>query len=210
MVYGLQIDRSLILGYLIEVHTDHCPLVWLLQVSNPNSRIARWQTLISEYNITATYTPGRENVIADFLSCMKEQKSMKWTSDDSLVTTSKEMPEMVNTSNDPEGKPEMDCGASGATTEMTNTSAERSVLIALLRTHTRGNPHKERHSYDENEGDMRICWDVSRIKELQEEQTNYALVKELLKMKGPLVKLGDASRNERSWKRGFEGAVVRR
>ena len=48
--YGLKINR-LCLGYPIMVHTDHRPLVWLLTTSNANSRIARWQLLVAEFDI---------------------------------------------------------------------------------------------------------------------------------------------------------------
>ena len=68
IVWGLQTNRCLILGYEINIHTDHRPLVWILEKSHPNSRIARWQILVSEYNITTKYIPGKENVVADFLS----------------------------------------------------------------------------------------------------------------------------------------------
>ena len=38
----------------------------------PNGRIARWQTLISEYNFSIKYMPGKEKVVADFLSRMNK------------------------------------------------------------------------------------------------------------------------------------------
>lgn len=40
VVYGLQINRPVILGYPVEIHTNHRPLVWLLQVVSPNGSIA--------------------------------------------------------------------------------------------------------------------------------------------------------------------------
>ena len=72
--YGLQVNRPLCLGYHIEIHTDHRPLVWLLKVASPNGRIARWQTLLSEYDFGIKYIPGKDNIVADFLSRMKRQE----------------------------------------------------------------------------------------------------------------------------------------
>ena len=68
ILYGLQLNRPLILGYPVEIRTDHRPLVWLLQVASPVGRIARWQTILSEYNFSVSHIPGKENVVADFLS----------------------------------------------------------------------------------------------------------------------------------------------
>ena len=45
IIYGLNMYKTLCLGYPIIVHTDHRPLVWLLITSNANSTIARWQLL---------------------------------------------------------------------------------------------------------------------------------------------------------------------
>ena len=72
VVYGLQINRPLILGYKVEIQTDHRPLVWLLQVATPNGRIARWQTLLAEYDFDIKHIPGKTNVVADFLSRMAD------------------------------------------------------------------------------------------------------------------------------------------
>ena len=41
VIYGLQVNRPLCLGYHIEIHTDHRPLVWLLSKATPSGRIAR-------------------------------------------------------------------------------------------------------------------------------------------------------------------------
>ena len=66
-------NRSLILGYQVEIRSDHRPLTWLLKVKTPSGRVARWQTLLSEYDFTVQYIPGRENIVADYLSRMRSQ-----------------------------------------------------------------------------------------------------------------------------------------
>ena len=72
VIYGLQVNRPLCLGYHVEILTDHRPLVWLLSKATPSGRIARWQTLLSEYDFNVTYLPGKENPVADFLSRMRK------------------------------------------------------------------------------------------------------------------------------------------
>ncbi len=52
------------------VLTDHRNLVNLfnLRGSDVHSRLWRWATKLSEYDFTAKYLPGKDNVVADFLS----------------------------------------------------------------------------------------------------------------------------------------------
>lgn len=38
IVYGLEIDRPVILGHPIEIKSDHHLLVWLLTVANPTGK----------------------------------------------------------------------------------------------------------------------------------------------------------------------------
>ena len=85
VIYGLQINRPLILGYKIEIQTDHRPLVWLLQVATPNGRIARWQTLLAEYDFTIKHISGKTNVVADFLSRMADLRESEIDLMDPLI-----------------------------------------------------------------------------------------------------------------------------
>ena len=77
IVYGLQVNRPLFLGYHIQIHIDHRPLTWLLKVASPNGRIARWQTLLSEYDFSIKYLPGKKNMVAGILSRMKRLDKTK-------------------------------------------------------------------------------------------------------------------------------------
>ena len=73
IVYGLKINRTLILGFPVRVATDHRPLTWLFSTKDASGRIARWQMLVSEFDIIIDYIPGRENVVADAMSRIRLQ-----------------------------------------------------------------------------------------------------------------------------------------
>ena len=72
IVYGLNINRDLCLGYLIFVQADHRRLIWFLTTSNANSRIARWQLSIADFDININYIPGNVNKVANHLSRLRE------------------------------------------------------------------------------------------------------------------------------------------
>lgn len=75
VIYGLSTNRPLILGYRIHILSDHRPLTWLLKSTVPSSRIARWQTLLGEFDFSIDYLPGSSNMVADFLSRIRNQES---------------------------------------------------------------------------------------------------------------------------------------
>jgi len=68
IVFSLQKFRQYILGGpVLRVYSDHKPLAWLNSLVKHSPRLARWTLLLSEYNVTTTYVPGR-NQIADSLT----------------------------------------------------------------------------------------------------------------------------------------------
>ncbi|CAF1526076.1 unnamed protein product [Adineta steineri] len=65
----LQRMRTYVLGRIIYVHTDHCPICGLLQKPVNNRRIERVANLIQEYNIAEMkHISGKSNCLPDFLS----------------------------------------------------------------------------------------------------------------------------------------------
>lgn len=68
ITYVLRHFRELILGYKIEVHTDHSALTTALHGRDPHGRRARAIEVLAEYDVTIVYLPGRQNVVADALS----------------------------------------------------------------------------------------------------------------------------------------------
>ena len=69
IIHGLRFNRPYILGREVHIASDNRPLLWLLQAANPSQRVARWQILISEYNITNfSHVSGKSNLVAHALS----------------------------------------------------------------------------------------------------------------------------------------------
>ena len=69
IIFGLKYNRPFIYGQPIELVCDNSPLIWLCSQADPPPRVARWQILLSEYNITnIKHIKGSQNLVADTLS----------------------------------------------------------------------------------------------------------------------------------------------
>ncbi|GBM95898.1 Retrovirus-related Pol polyprotein from transposon 297, partial [Araneus ventricosus] len=68
VVWALDKFRGYIEGADIIVASDHQPLKWLMTLSSPTGRLARWALQIQTYNLKIDYLPGKCNVVADMLS----------------------------------------------------------------------------------------------------------------------------------------------
>jgi len=68
--------RWLIIGspFLTKVYTDHQALVILLRKDDAHGRIVRWQIRLAEYDIEYIHIPGKENVLADGLSRIRDER----------------------------------------------------------------------------------------------------------------------------------------
>lgn len=72
IVFGLRFNRTIIQGYPVVIHTDHKPLRYLFQNKEGSDRLARWRMAIADYDIRVEYIPGKDNVLADALSRIRE------------------------------------------------------------------------------------------------------------------------------------------
>ncbi|GFV48800.1 transposon Tf2-6 polyprotein [Trichonephila clavipes] len=68
VVWALNKFRGYIEGSEITVASDHQPLKWLMNLTSPTGRLARWTLQIQSYNLKIDYFPGKCNFIADMLS----------------------------------------------------------------------------------------------------------------------------------------------
>ncbi|CAB0034776.1 unnamed protein product [Trichogramma brassicae] len=68
IVFAVQHFRPYLYGREFTIVTDHKPLVWLHNLKNPTSRLARWKEKLRDYDYEIVHKPGRVNANADALS----------------------------------------------------------------------------------------------------------------------------------------------
>lgn len=68
IVWACKHFRPYLYGRKFKIITDHKPLVWLMNVKNPNSRLMRWRLQLEEYEYEIEYKKGKTNGNADALS----------------------------------------------------------------------------------------------------------------------------------------------
>jgi hypothetical protein len=68
VVYAINKFRHYVTGYPTFIHTDHTTIKYLMNKPITNARVTRWLLLLQEFDITIVDRPGKENVVADFLS----------------------------------------------------------------------------------------------------------------------------------------------
>jgi hypothetical protein len=68
VIYAINKFRHYITGYSTFFHTDHSAIKYLMNKPITNARVTRWLLLLQEFDITIVDRPGKENVVADFLS----------------------------------------------------------------------------------------------------------------------------------------------
>ena len=71
VIYALTKLRPYLYGAKVAVFTDHKPLRCLFTKDLDNTRIQRWQILLTEYNATIQYREGKNNIRADMLSRLR-------------------------------------------------------------------------------------------------------------------------------------------
>ena len=57
-----------ITGYQVFIHTNHAAIRFLMKKPVTNGRVTRWLLLLQEFDITILDKPGKDNVVAYFLS----------------------------------------------------------------------------------------------------------------------------------------------
>lgn len=68
VVWAVKYFRPYLFGRHFKIFTDHKPLVYLFNHTNPSTRLTKFRLCLEEYDFTVEYVRGRENVTADALS----------------------------------------------------------------------------------------------------------------------------------------------
>ena len=68
VIYAINKFKHYITGYPVVLYTDHSAIKYLANKPITNGRVTRWLILLQEFNITIKDRPGKENLVADFLS----------------------------------------------------------------------------------------------------------------------------------------------
>lgn len=68
IVWSVMVFRPYLLGRKFTIITDHSAINGLLKAQEPTGILARWITILNEYEFEVKYRPGRINESADFLS----------------------------------------------------------------------------------------------------------------------------------------------
>jgi hypothetical protein len=80
IVRALQEWRHYLHGAHFTVYSDHGPLKYMQTQPHLTSRQARWQEILSEFDFTIEYKPGKKNVVADALSRRADHKdTVTWS-----------------------------------------------------------------------------------------------------------------------------------
>ena len=77
VVYSINNFFHFIKGYEVFVDTDHSAIRFLKNKPITNGRVTRWLLLLQESKIIIIDWPGKENLVADFLSCIQHEDGTK-------------------------------------------------------------------------------------------------------------------------------------
>ena len=68
VVFGLKTFRQYLLGRHFVVRTDHSAVQWIRRTPEPMGQLARWLTLLKQYDFEIQHRPGAKHGNADGLS----------------------------------------------------------------------------------------------------------------------------------------------
>ncbi|XP_042858459.1 uncharacterized protein LOC122244582 [Penaeus japonicus] len=71
VVYGLTVNRPIILGGPVKVASDHRPHIWLFNYAGPNLRILRRQMAVADFELEVIYIAGKQSSVGDALSRLR-------------------------------------------------------------------------------------------------------------------------------------------
>ena len=73
--FFIEYYRQYLLGRRFTVRTDHQALIWLFSLKEPRGKIARWIEILSHYDFSVEYRPGKKQAHCDALSRCEDPRS---------------------------------------------------------------------------------------------------------------------------------------
>jgi hypothetical protein len=68
VIWALKKFRTWIFGSHITIFSDSNPLTFLTASAPKSAKLTRWAIALQQFNLTFKHTPGKDNIVADFLS----------------------------------------------------------------------------------------------------------------------------------------------
>ena len=84
VVYSINKIWHYITSYKVLIHIDYSIIQYLVNELVATGQVIRWLLLLQEFDVTILDKPGRENVVADFLSRIPHSENEVVPVDDSL------------------------------------------------------------------------------------------------------------------------------
>lgn len=73
IVWACRYFRPYLYGRKFTLYTDHQPLTYGLNLKDTNHRLIHWRLSLEEFNYDIKYRPGKQNIVADGLSRVREE-----------------------------------------------------------------------------------------------------------------------------------------
>ena len=87
VVWACKYFRPYLYGRKFILYTDHKPLTYGLNLKDTNNRLVHWRLSLAEFDYEIRYRPGKQNVVADSLSRIRNElnNNENASSDDATV-----------------------------------------------------------------------------------------------------------------------------
>lgn len=73
VVWACKYFRPYLYGRKFILYTDHKPLTYGLNLKDTNNRLVHWRLSLSEFDYEIRYRPGKQNIVADSLSRVRNE-----------------------------------------------------------------------------------------------------------------------------------------
>lgn len=87
IVWATHYFRSYLYGRKFKLYTDHQPLTYIFNMRDPSSKLVRWRLLLEEFDYEIIYRKGKQNVVADALSRVKNEDNEQHNMDNESIET---------------------------------------------------------------------------------------------------------------------------